>query len=228
MAVQLTKRAFIKSTGFASLGLSLGGPSAAQAKLIKRKGPPRLNLSLAAYSFRDYFNTATHLQNRPADAKEITMQDFIDYCADQGFYLGEHGWFDKRWAYEESLKMPLIMRWPGKIKAGTRSQALVQNIDYAPTLLEVAGLKPQWSVHGTSLLPILSGEGMVPDDWRKAIYYRYMDAGHGVPRHRAVRTLGHKLIYFDQPRNAAEEENRWELFDTVSYTHLTLPTKRIV
>ena len=68
-------------------------------------------------------------------------------------------------------------------------------------------------MHGTSLLPILSGEGVAPDDWRKAIYYRYMDAGHGVPRHRAVRTLGHKLIYFDQPRNAAEEENRWELFD---------------
>ncbi|OUV42841.1 MAG: hypothetical protein CBC62_02060 [Opitutia bacterium TMED102] len=84
MAVQLTKRAFIKSTGFASLGLSLSGLSAAQAKLIKRKGQPRLNLSLAAYSFRDYFNTATHQQNRPADAKEITMHDFIDYCADQG------------------------------------------------------------------------------------------------------------------------------------------------
>lgn len=147
------------------------------------------------------------------DALQLSEHTLVVYSADQGFYLGEHGWFDKRWAYEESLKMPLIMRWPGKIKAGTCSQALVQNIDYAPTLLEVAGLKPQWSVHGTSLLPILSGKGMVPDDWRKAIYYRYMDAGHGVPRHRAVRTLGHKLIYFDQPRNAAEEENRWELFD---------------
>ncbi len=82
--MQLTKRTFLKTTGLASVGVGLGGLTTTSAAPIKRKGKSRLNLSLAAYSFRDFFNTATHRQNRPADAKSITMHDFIDYCADQG------------------------------------------------------------------------------------------------------------------------------------------------
>ncbi len=143
----------------------------------------------------------------------LTENTIVVYCADQGFYLGEHGWFDKRWAYEESLKMPLIIRWPGKVKAGSRSQAMVQNIDYAPTLLELAGVKLDWEVHGISLAPLLKNGGITPADWRDTLYYRYIDGGHGVPQHSAVRTPNFKLLHFDQPRNTAEEANVWELFD---------------
>lgn len=147
------------------------------------------------------------------DALKLRDNTIVVYCADQGFYLGEHGWFDKRWAYEESLKMPLIVRWPGKVKPGSRSKAMVQNIDYAPTLLEAAGVKTDWKVHGISLMPLLVNGGTAPQDWRETLYYRYIDGGHGVAQHSAIRTNSHKLLYFDQPRNAAEEASRWELFD---------------
>ncbi|WP_146409913.1 sulfatase family protein [Allorhodopirellula heiligendammensis] len=147
------------------------------------------------------------------DSLNLNENTIVVYCADQGFYLGEHGWFDKRWAYEESLKMPLIVRWPGMVKPGTRSAAMVQNIDYAPTLLEAAGVKTDWPVQGISLLPLLSNGGVAPDDWRKTIYYRYIDRGHGVAQHSAIRTNTHKLLHFDQPRNAAEEASIWELYD---------------
>jgi len=147
------------------------------------------------------------------DSAGLSDNTLVVYCADQGFYLGEHGWFDKRWAYEESLKMPLIIRWPGKVKPGTRATAMVQNIDYAPTLLAAAGLKPDWEVHGLSFMPILMNGGETPKDWRDTIYYRYIDGGHGVPRHSAIRTNELKLLYFDKPRNDAEAQHRWELFD---------------
>lgn len=147
------------------------------------------------------------------DRAGLTENTLVVYAADQGFYLGEHGWFDKRWAYEESLKMPLIVRWPGKVQAGTRCQAMVQNIDYAPTLLAAAGLKTTWDVDGISLLPLLTEAGATPTNWRNTIYYRYMDGGHGVAPHSAIRTNDFKLLYFDRPRNAAEEQNRWELYD---------------
>ncbi|TWT67389.1 sulfatase family protein [Allorhodopirellula solitaria] len=147
------------------------------------------------------------------DALNLSENTIVVYCADQGFYLGEHGWFDKRWAYEESLKMPLIVRWPGKVEPGTRSQAMVQNIDYAPTLLDAAGVKTDWDVDGISLMPLLSNGGATPDDWRKTIYYRYIDGGHGVAQHSAIRTNTHKLLHFDQPRNEAEKASIWELYD---------------
>ena len=147
------------------------------------------------------------------DKAGLSRNTIVVYSADQGFYLGEHGWFDKRWAYEESLKMPLIIRWPGKVKPGTRCAAMVQNIDYAPTLLEAAGLSTNWDVHGISLLPLLTQGGATPKGWRDTIYYRYMDGGHGVAQHSAIRTNDFKLLYFDRPRNEAEQNSRWELFD---------------
>lgn len=146
------------------------------------------------------------------DALNLAENTVVVYCADQGFYLGEHGWFDKRWAYEESMKMPLIVRWPGRVKAGSRCKAMVQNIDYAPTLLAAAGLQPDWDVHGISLMPLLTTGGVTPDNWRDTLYYRYIDGGHSVPQHSAIRTNDFKLLYFDHPRNEAEEKSRWELF----------------
>lgn len=147
------------------------------------------------------------------DELKLTQNTLVVYAADQGFYLGEHGWFDKRWAYEESMRMPLIVRWPAKVDAGVRCEAMVQNIDYAPTLLAAAGMTPDWEVHGISLLPLLTNGGMKPNDWRDTLYYRYIDRGHGVAAHSAIRTERYKLLYFDQPRNKNEEQYRWELYD---------------
>lgn len=135
----------------------------------------------------------------------------IVYTSDQGFYMGEHGWFDKRFMYEESFRTPLIVRYPGKIKAGSVSDALVQNIDYAPTYLEMAGIEKPDYMTGTSLSPLFSGE--TPADWRKYLYYHYYDypAIHQVRRHDGVRDDRYKLIHFygtsdskDSPVNCNE------------------------
>ena len=130
----------------------------------------------------------------------------VIYSSDQGFYLGDHGWFDKRWMYEESLEMPFIVRWPGVIKPGSTSNAMIQNLDYAPTFLDVAGAAIPNDMQGHSLVPLLSGE--TPDDWRDAIYYRYYEfpGSHQVPRHYGVRTDRYKLMYFHQL-------DEWEFFD---------------
>jgi arylsulfatase A-like enzyme len=128
----------------------------------------------------------------------------VIYAADQGFYNGEHGWFDKRFIYEESLRMPLIVRWPGVVKPGTRLAPLVQNIDYAATFVELAGGKVPMGLHGRSIVPILRGE--TPADWRKSLYYHYYDPGHSVTEHFGLRTDRYTLAYF-------YPYNEWELFD---------------
>ena len=139
------------------------------------------------------------------DESGLSRNTIVVYSSDQGFYLGEHGWFDKRWMYEESLRMPLLVRWPGVVKPGTRVRQLVQNIDYAPTLLAAAGLKAPEHMQGESLLPLLKGES--PAGWRKSMYYHYFEhGGHGVPRHCGVRTERYKLIRF-------YTTDEWELFD---------------
>ena len=118
------------------------------------------------------------------------------YSSDQGFYIGDHGWYDKRWMYEESLKMPLIISWPGVTKPGSRNTDLVQNLDYAETFLEMAGAKIPDDMQGASLVPLLKGEK--PGDWRKSIYYHYYEypSFHQVPRHNGIRTDRYKLINF--------------------------------
>ena len=139
------------------------------------------------------------LQSEGLDRNTVVI-----YSADQGFYNGEHGWFDKRWIYEESLHMPFIIRWPGVVKAGSRPEAMIQNIDYAATLVGIAGGRVPDGLHGRSFLPILRGE--TPDDWRTSIYYRYYDPGHGVAPQYGIRTTRHTLVHF--PRT-----DEWELFD---------------
>ncbi len=126
----------------------------------------------------------------------LVENTIVIYSSDQGFYLGEHGWYDKRWMFEESLKMPFVIRWPGKIPAGSRCDQLIQNIDYAPTFLEAAGLEIPSDVQGKSLVPLLLNPKS--DDWRDAIYYHYYEHGgeHQVPRHEGVRTARYKLINF--------------------------------
>ncbi len=130
----------------------------------------------------------------------------VIYTSDQGFYLGDHGWFDKRWMYEESLTCPLMMRWPAQVQSGTQIGELVQNIDFAPTFTDLANVSIPAEMQGESLLPLLRGEH--PADWRESIYYRYYESPseHIVPRHFGVRTERYKLIrYF--------EIDEWELFD---------------
>ena len=131
----------------------------------------------------------------------------IVYTSDQGFYLGEHGWFDKRFMYEQSLKTPLLIRYPAMIKAGTVSDAMVMNLDFAPTFLELAGIKKPGNMQGVSLLPLFGGK--TPDDWRKAIYYHYYEypGWHAVKRHYGIRTQRYKLIRFYY------DIDEWELYD---------------
>lgn len=130
------------------------------------------------------------------EENDLTENTIVIYSSDQGFYLGEHGWYDKRWMFEESLKMPFLIQWPGKIKPGTTCEKLIQNIDYAPTFLEVAGLKNPSEVQGKSLLPLFKNPKT--DSWRQSIYYHYYEHGgeHQVPRHEGVRTARYKLINF--------------------------------
>lgn len=138
----------------------------------------------------------------------------VVYTSDQGFYMGEHGWFDKRFMYEESMRTPLIIRYPGKTKPHSECTVLTQNIDYAPTYLDIAGVeKPEYMV-GTSLVPLL--DGTVPEDWRDCLYYHYYDypAEHMVRRHDGVRDERYKLIHFygdKDERRAAINCN--ELYD---------------
>lgn len=129
------------------------------------------------------------------EAHDLMENTMIVYTSDQGFYMGEHGWFDKRFMYEESFRTPLIIYYPQK-KENSKCNALVQNIDYAPTILDAAGIeKPHYMV-GNSLLPLLSGK--IPAKWRRDIYYHYYDypAQHKVRRHDGVRDSRYKLIHF--------------------------------
>lgn len=120
----------------------------------------------------------------------------IVYTSDQGFYMGEHGWFDKRFMYEESFRTPLIVRFPNKTNAGSVCNALVQNLDYAPTYLAIAGIEKPEYMEGTSLIPLFGGQ--IPSDWREYLYYHYYDypAVHQVRRHDGVRDNRYKLIHF--------------------------------
>jgi N-acetylglucosamine-6-sulfatase len=128
------------------------------------------------------------------DEADIADNTIVVYSSDQGFYLGEHGWYDKRWMFEESFKMPLLVRWPGVIKPQSRYTQLVQNIDYAPTFLEAAGVAVPEEMQGQSLVPLWRN---AQPEWRKALYYHYYEGGgHGVPVHEGVRTERYKLINF--------------------------------
>jgi arylsulfatase A-like enzyme len=140
------------------------------------------------------------------DESGLAANTLVVYSSDQGFFLGEHGWYDKRWFYEESARMPLLVRWPERVKAGSTSDRLVQNLDFAPTFLEIAGVSSPSSMQGRSLVPLL--RGAPPSDWRESIYYHYYEfpATHSVPRHLGMRTDRYKLIHYYQ----ADE---WELFD---------------
>lgn len=140
------------------------------------------------------------------EENDLAENTLVVYTSDQGFYLGEHGWFDKRFMYEESFRTPLVMKLPSKIKKG-RIDKLVQNIDYAPTFLDLAGVKIPDQMQGKSLLHLMTGKKT--KDWRKSIYYHYYEypGPHDVKRHYGIRTDRYKLIHF------YNDINQWELYD---------------
>lgn len=131
------------------------------------------------------------------DKNGLTDNTMIVYTSDQGFYMGEHGWFDKRFMYEESLRTPLIVSYPGHTKPGSVCNRLVQNIDYAPTFLALAGVQQPKDMPGRSLVPVLTNGDNVKN-WRQSIYYHYYDypTYHMVRKHDGVRTERYKLIHF--------------------------------
>lgn len=144
------------------------------------------------------------------DENGLAENTIVIYSSDQGFFLGDHGWYDKRWMYEESLRTPLIIHWPNVTAPSSVSDALVQNIDMAPTILEMAGMKAPKTMHGRSLVPFLQGKTV--DHWRQAIYYHYQmvepdtRTAHLVARHYGIRDQSSKLIYF-------YDLNSWEFYD---------------
>jgi arylsulfatase A-like enzyme len=154
------------------------------------------------------------------DEQGLAEDTIVIYTSDQGFFLGDHGWYDKRFMYEESLRMPFLMRYPREIPAGSVVEAMVTNLDFAPTFLDYAGLEPADRMQGCSFRRIVAGDE-APPDWPTAMYYRYWMhlAHHNVPAHYGIRTLDHKLIYYYGEALGTTEsldeptEPEWELFD---------------
>ena len=139
------------------------------------------------------------------DENGLTENTIVIYTSDQGFFLGEHGLFDKRFMYEASMRTPLLMRYPRKVAPGSSSKKLVQNLDLAPTFLDLAELAIPGEMQGISLMPLLSDPD--PESWRNSLYYHFYESGWGVGKHEGIRTDRYKLIRF------YGEEEYWELFD---------------
>ncbi|MCL7961179.1 MAG: sulfatase [marine benthic group bacterium] len=167
---------------------------------------------------KDYLRTIASIDDNLGrildwlDETGLSENTVVVYTSDQGFYLGEHGWYDKRWMYEESFRTPLVVRWPGQTEPGSSSGAIVSNLDFAPTFLELAGLAAPSHMQGQSMVPLL--EGQTPPDWRSSFYYHYYEADgpHAVAEHYGVATDRYKLI-----RYPATDE--WELFDLETDPH---------
>lgn len=139
------------------------------------------------------------------DRNGLAENTIVIYTSDQGFFLGEHNFYDKRFMYEESLRMPFLIRWPKQIKAGSVSKQMILNVDFAPTFLQAAGARVPADMQGRGFLPILQGKQ--PRNWRTSMYYRYYHPGHhNVAAHYGIRTSRYKLIFFNKL-------NQWELYD---------------
>jgi arylsulfatase A-like enzyme len=190
----------------------------AEFKKLNLSGQDLVRWKYQAY-LHDYFATIASVDDSVGKLTDYLKESGLDkntlviYTSDQGFYLGEHGWFDKRWIFEESLHTPLLVRWPGVVKPGTVNKDMVSNVDFAETFLEAAGQPVPAEMQGHSLLPLLKGQ--TPADWPKSFYYHYYEhfetgnpGPHNVARHDGIVTDRYKLVHFYEP-----SMNYWELFD---------------
>jgi len=169
---------------------------------------------------QDYLATAASMDDnigrvlKYLDDNRLRENTVVIYTSDQGFFMGEHGWFDKRFMYEESFRTPLIVRWPGVVQAGSvNNRDIVSNLDFAETFLEIAGANIPSDMQGASFVPILKGN--TPAEWRKSFYYQYFEgppAVHKVYRHYGVTTGRYKLIYF-------HDVDEWEFYDLKKDSH---------
>jgi len=165
-------------------------------------GTAALHLACIAAVDKSVGEVLDYLQKTGLDKNTVVI-----YTSDQGFYLGEHGWFDKRWMFEESYRTPLLIRWPGVTKPGSVNSDMVSNIDLPETFLDIAGIKVPSDMQGRSMLPILKGK--TPSDWRKEHYYHYYEypGSHMVKRHYGISTERYKLIHYYY------DIDEWELYD---------------
>ena len=188
-------------------------------ELLNKSGLEGKELVRAKYQeyMRDYLACIAGVDENVGRLLQYLKEEGLEkntvvmYSADQGFYLGEHGWFDKRFMYEESFRTPLLAKWPGVIKPGSVNKDLVQNIDFAETFLDMAQTEIPADMQGESLVPIMKGN--TPADWRKSLYYHYYEypAIHRVLRHEGVTDGRYKLIRF-YGRDVPNGEE-WELYD---------------
>ncbi|MBN2348547.1 MAG: sulfatase [Bacteroidales bacterium] len=179
--------------------------------------------ALTRYKFqrylRDYLACIAAVDKSVGEVLDFLKKNGLDkntmviYTSDQGFYLGEHGWFDKRWMFEESLRTPLLVMWPEKIDPGSRNNNMVSNLDFAETFIDVASAKIPDDMQGHSLLPVLKGK--TPKKWRSEHYYHYYEypGWHMVKRHYGITTDRYKLIHFYY------DIDEWELFDLENDPH---------
>jgi len=150
------------------------------------------------------------------DAEGLADNTVVIYTSDQGFFLGEHGWFDKRWILEESARTPLLIRWPGTTKPGTREGRITSVVDFAPTILEIAGVAGDPAIQGRSMVPLLRSNP--PADWRQSLYFHYYEypVWHRVKPHYGVITDRFKLVHYYMP-----DVDEWELYDRREDPHET-------
>lgn len=207
-------------------------------KGLPPKGLDELGVKRWAYQryIKDYLRCVQSIDDSVGevlnylDEHDLSENTIVMYTSDQGFFLGDHGWYDKRFMYEHSLKMPFLVQWPKRIKAGSTCDEIFTNIDFAPTWLHAAGVEIPSQMQGVSGLPLW--DGRTPHDWQQSLYYRYwMHTGgaithgaHNVASHYGVRTKRHKLIYYygkgyglpgcsDDGLVAQLWQPEWELFD---------------
>lgn len=174
---------------------------------------------------RDYLKVVKSLDDNVGrvldylEEHDLLKNTLVVYTSDQGFYMGEHGWFDKRFMYDESFRTPLIMRLPDGYDRRGDIDEFVQNIDYAPTFLEIAGVDIPDDIQGVSLMPLLRGEK--PANWRDALYYHYYEfpAEHMVNKHYGVRDDRYKLIHFYKAPATGSGVDQWELYDLLTDPH---------
>ncbi|MEM1123129.1 MAG: sulfatase/phosphatase domain-containing protein, partial [Bacteroidota bacterium] len=186
-------------------------------KYDKEKNLTGKDLELWKYQryIKDYLRCVVSVDNNVGRVLDYLADNGLEentlviYTSDQGFYLGEHGWYDKRFMYEESFSTPLAIRYPAAISKGQTTDALALNLDFAPTILDYAGVDIPDEIQGTSLRPLCSDSQ--PDDWRQSVYYHYYQSTgwHHVPKHYGVRTDRYKLLHY-------YEKGDWELYDLES------------